>query len=125
MVKNLQNKKKNSVIEKHHFRLKTQKVEWIILYADKITLVVKYSFQAGLRSSALSCCNNHYNILLFEEQMWPLHQLFIFKFINLVAKRTSTSITGQALFSRNFIKPTISFGASLHILYHSIMVFIC
>ena len=57
--------------------------------------------------------------------MWPLLQLStIFKFINLVVKRTSTTtIKGQALFS--FFKPTMSFGASFHMLYHSIMVFIC
>ena len=53
----------------------------------------------------------------FEEQMWPLMQLSIFKIINLMVKRTSTSIKGQALL-RNFIKPTMSLGVSLHILSH-------
>ena len=54
----------------------------------------------------------------FEEQMWPLMQSSIFtKIINLMVKRTSTSIKGQVLF-RKFIKPTISLGVSLHILSH-------
>ena len=101
---------------------------WNRLFCMRIKLlllsktILPVLFQAIRIGSTLTCCN-YYNILLFEEQMWPLLQLSIFKFINLVVKRTSTSIKGQALF-RN-IKPTMYFGASFHILYHSIMVLIC
>ena len=50
-------------------------------------------------------------------------QLSILKIINLMVKRTSTSIKYQALF-RNFIKPTMSLEVSFHILsqHHAILL---
>ena len=114
---------KNSVIENIILGSKLRRWNGLFCMQIKLLLLSNTIFKpSGLRSSALSCCNNHYNILLFEEQMWPLLQLYIFKFINLAVKRTSTSIEGQALFSRNFIKPTMYLGVPIHILTHHLLV---
>ena len=78
-------------------------VHWVAVI---ITIVISFS----LRSK----CGHFFSYLFLSLLIWWWKE----------PTRTSTSIKGQALF-RNFIKPTMSFGASFHMLYHSIMAFIC
>ena len=108
---------------KHQFRFKTR--SWSGLFCMQIRLLFSCCQRPVFSSYHVAllwaCYNNHHNIPLFEEQ--PLLQLSIFKLINLMVKRTSASIKGQALF-RKFIKPTMSLGVSFHNLsqHHAILL---